>query len=126
MPWLAEPRDELISVRQTIASSAIKVRLIVSITSDGNNAVVEIADHGIGISAEHLPMVQNRFFRVDQARTVDGSNGTGLGLSLVAEFVKLHGGTIDIQSRLDEGTVVRISLPLASDSRWAEKGVPSK
>ncbi len=47
-------------------------------------------------------------------------NGAGLGLSLVAEFVRLHCGTVDIQSQLGEGTVVRIVLPnLDAGGRWA-------
>ena len=86
-------------------------KIMVLVASNQSEAVIEIIDRGMGISAEHLPLVQNRFFRVDQARTFDGSNGAGLGLSLVAEFVRLHGGTVDIQSQLGEGTVVRIVLP---------------
>lgn len=83
-----------------------------SLVRKGDQAVVSIGDTGIGISEEHLPFIFDRFYRVDKVRT-DGEGGTGLGLSIAASIVKMHGGTIEAESRTGGGTTFRIVLPMA-------------
>ena len=72
---------------------------------------ISTADTGVGISADHLPLVFNRFYRVDASRTTDG-NGTGLGLSISQSIVQAHQGAIDVKSVVGKGTEVTVSLPV--------------
>jgi signal transduction histidine kinase len=74
-------------------------------------AVLIVRDTGTGIPAEHLPRLFERFHRVPNARGRT-HEGTGIGLALVNELVKLHGGTIEVESALDVGTTFRVSVPL--------------
>ncbi len=70
---------------------------------------IEISDTGVGIPAEALPSVFNRFFRVDPSRSKI-SGGTGLGLAIVQSILTLHGGNAEITSRLGHGTRVTLRL----------------
>ncbi|MBD6616134.1 PAS domain S-box protein [Komarekiella sp. 'clone 1'] len=97
----------------------------------GNHVELEIRDTGIGITAIELPRLFERFYQVQGARgrTYEGS---GIGLSLVQELVKLHGGNIQVNSIVDQGTRFTVSLPtgfahLPSDAlrtRSTERIVP--
>jgi len=83
-----------------------------SLVRKDDQAVASIGDTGIGISEEHLPFIFDRFYRVDKVRT-DGEGGTGLGLSIATSIAKMHGGTIEVESRVGGGTTFRILLPLS-------------
>ncbi|MGZ5496516.1 MAG: sensor histidine kinase [Candidatus Aminicenantales bacterium] len=74
--------------------------------------LVEVEDAGIGIDADHLPHVFERFYVADKSRSKK-LGGTGLGLSIVKHIAQAHGGVVSVQSRLGEGTKVTVSLPLA-------------
>jgi signal transduction histidine kinase len=76
-------------------------------------AVLQVQDMGIGISAEHLPRLGQRFFRADAARSRN-SGGTGLGLAIAQQFVRQHAGVILIDSTPGHGTTVTVRLPSAS------------
>jgi two-component system sensor histidine kinase MprB len=69
---------------------------------------VTIADEGPGIAAEDLPHIFDRFYRSSEARTLPGS---GLGLSIVKRAAERHGGTVEVSSPPDGGTVFRLTLP---------------
>lgn len=71
---------------------------------------VTIADTGVGIPPEHLPHVFERFYRVDPARSADGS-GVGLGLAICRSIINSLGGTITLESMAGRGTSVRVGLP---------------
>jgi heavy metal sensor kinase len=78
-------------------------------------AVLAVADEGVGIAPEHLPHVFERFYRVDKARSRQ-SGGSGLGLAIVDYLVGAHGGTIDVTSVPERGTRFTIRLPLADEA----------
>jgi PAS domain S-box-containing protein len=80
--------------------------------SEAQQAVITVTDMGVGISAEDLPHVFDRFYRATNISEAHIS-GLGLGLHLVKEFVTLHGGSVDVQSALGRGSTFRVTLPLA-------------
>ena len=79
----------------------------------GDSIQLQVSDTGCGVAAEDLPRLFERFFRgrAPQARTHEGS---GIGLSLVQELVKLHGGTIDARSEVGVGTTITLRIPRGS------------
>lgn len=77
-------------------------------------ACVSVIDTGIGIPAEELLHLFDRFFRVEEARSRH-TGGTGLGLSIAHHFVRAHGGFIQVSSQPDEGTVFTVYLPIGND-----------
>ena len=72
---------------------------------------ITVSDTGCGIPAEHLPYVKDKFYKANTAQ-----KGSGIGLAVVDELVKMHSGTLDITSEENVGTVVTISLPIAKTS----------
>ena len=86
----------------------------VTITTGCENgqAVLTVSDTGIGIPPESLDRIFERFYRVDRGRTRK-TGGTGLGLAIVKHIVALYGGQIHVESRLEQGTTFRITLPCA-------------
>ncbi|MGF1513743.1 MAG: sensor histidine kinase, partial [Elainellaceae cyanobacterium] len=72
---------------------------------------VAIADTGIGIAAEDLPLVFERFWRADRSRDRQ-SGGTGIGLAISRRLVELQGGTIEVESELGVGSTFCFSLPV--------------
>jgi signal transduction histidine kinase len=87
------------------------VTLTAALTDDGRIRFT-VRDTGIGIPAEHLPHVFDRFFRVPGR---DFTPGTGLGLAIVREVVLAHGGDITCESELGQGTAFHITLPAAKE-----------
>jgi heavy metal sensor kinase len=88
----------------------------VTATIEHDQAHIAIADTGPGIDPEHLPHLFERFYRVDQARSrhvaaSDGSSGAGLGLSIAAWLAKIHGGRIEVESQVGQGTTFIVWLP---------------
>ena len=77
----------------------------------GRDAVLEIADTGVGIPETDLPHVFDRFYRVDKARSRD-TGGTGLGLSIVQQIVRLHAGSVTVASEVGKGTTFTVQLPV--------------
>lgn len=75
-----------------------------------HGAVITVSDTGDGIAPEDLPYVFDRFYRADSARS-RGDTGTGLGLAIVSSIMKLHGGTVSIQSERQHGSVVKLMFP---------------
>ncbi|MGQ0636223.1 MAG: heavy metal sensor histidine kinase [Planctomycetaceae bacterium] len=93
------------AINATDSGGQVKIRCRAS----GRRAEVEIRDTGVGIAAEHLPRVFQRFYRVDAARH-SATGGTGLGLAIARALVEAHGGTIEMESELGVGTRVTVKL----------------
>ncbi|MNP64315.1 Alkaline phosphatase synthesis sensor protein PhoR [compost metagenome] len=75
------------------------------------NCIVSVSDTGEGISAEELPLIFDRFYKVDRARTHE-THSSGLGLAISQKIVEAHNGTIEVTSTLGEGTTFTVTLPL--------------
>ncbi|MBN2898710.1 MAG: HAMP domain-containing protein, partial [Clostridia bacterium] len=108
--------DRIEQVVLNIMSNAIKYTpehgvVDIELREEEAYAVIAIKDNGMGIPAKDIPFVFDRFYRVDKARSRE-MGGTGLGLSIAREIVEAHGGEIDVQSIVDEGTTMTIYLPL--------------
>ncbi|MBB6734664.1 sensor histidine kinase [Cohnella zeiphila] len=95
------------SIKASKAGSSIFFR---GYRTEDSRYVIEVQDEGIGIPQEDIPKVFEPFFTAGRSRT-QPNRGAGLGLAICAEIVRLHKGQLDIQSRLNEGTIVRILLP---------------
>jgi signal transduction histidine kinase len=80
---------------------------------------IEVSDAGVGIPPEALPRVFDRFFRVDESRS-QASGGTGLGLAIVQSIMLLHGGDVEIASKLGHGTRVTLRVPMSPRSMTAD------
>lgn len=107
---------KLSQVCYNIIENAIKYtpdggKIVVFLTRSGRDAVLEIADTGVGIPPEDLPHVFDRFYRVDKARSRE-TGGTGLGLSIVKQIVRLHAGSVTVASELGKGTTFTVQLPV--------------
>jgi len=89
--------------------------VMVSTTVRDEQALLEVRDTGIGIAAEHLPRLGERFYRVDKARSRQ-AGGTGLGLSIAHGIAIAHGGRLVLASIPDEGTTVTLMLPFLHEA----------
>lgn len=107
-----------------LMSNAFKFTLHGGITvrlrSAGDHAVLEVQDSGVGIPAGELPRLFERFHRVQgaQGRSFEGS---GIGLALVQDLVKLHSGTVSVTSEVGVGTTLKVEVPLGRDHLPAER-----
>lgn len=107
----------LISLVQNLVTNAVKYgkdggHVWVQVYSEGSKACVRVRDDGIGISAEDIVRIWNRFYQADRSRS-DESRGIGLGLSLAQQIARLHGGTITAASTQGEGSEFLFSMPKA-------------
>ena len=87
--------------------------IYVSVSTKNNALVLKIKDTGIGISETDLPFIFDRFYQVDEAHTHEG---TGIGLALTHELVKLLEGTISVKSEFGKGTEFEVTLPIRNVS----------
>ena len=105
---LAQAFDNLVqnALAHTPASGSVTLRA----RRNWEALVVSVEDTGVGIAAEHLPHLFERYYRVDSARA-RSSGGFGLGLAIVQTIVAAHGGTIRVESELGVGTTFTVTLP---------------
>jgi two-component system heavy metal sensor histidine kinase CusS len=86
--------------------------VVLETNADISTVRIEVSDTGVGIPAEAVPRVFDRFYRVDSSRS-QGSGGTGLGLAIVQSIALLHGGNVEISSQLGHGTRVTFHMPIS-------------
>ena len=123
--WVEGDQARLKQVVVNLLDNAIKYTLqggavALSVSALDSKAVLEVADNGIGIPAEALPRVFDRFFRVDKARSRE-LGGAGLGLSIVKSICTAHHGRVEASSVPSQGTRFRVELPLATSSTNNQK-----
>jgi len=116
--WVEGDQARLKQVVVNLLDNAIKYTLqggavALSVSVLDSQAVLEVADNGIGIPAEALPRVFDRFFRVDKARSRE-QGGAGLGLSIVKSICTAHHGHVGATSAPGQGSRFRVELPLAA------------
>lgn len=83
----------------------------VSVSQEGDDLVVRVADTGCGIPEKYKESIFQPFFRVDKSRSRE-NGGVGLGLSLVWEIADIHGGKVQAEERTEKGTVMTVTFPL--------------
>ncbi len=98
------------AIKYTPEDGTISIRIY----STHHKAILEIKDNGIGIPADALPHVFERFYRADKVRSRE-QGGAGLGLAIVRSICQAHGGAVEIESTENQGTTCRVELPLAND-----------
>lgn len=113
IPEIIADSDRLKQVFINVIDNAIKFteankRVKVIMASDDESVYIKIKDQGLGISEEDLPKVKEKFFKGTSKKS-----GSGIGLAVSDEVIKLHGGTFEIESQIDEGTTITISLPIS-------------
>jgi two-component system sensor histidine kinase KdpD len=96
-------------IENAVKYSPAYTMIEISAGAEGESLLLQIRDRGIGIPAESLTRVFDKFYRVQEG---DKSVGTGLGLSISKTIVEAHGGSIWLENRTDGGTIVNIRLPL--------------
>lgn len=111
--------DDLYQVVYNLMENAIKYNVpngsvCVRVLRSQENVLLEVSDTGIGIPADDLPKIFDRFYRVDKARS-RAAGGTGLGLSIVLDTVHQHGGTITAQQREGGGSLFKVLFPSAKE-----------
>jgi len=115
----ADP-DQMEQVLTNLLGNALRYtengEIKIKIDEDRENITLSVIDSGDGIPEEDLPFVFDRFYKADKART-RGKTGTGIGLAIVANVVRAHGGEVEVDSRLGEGATFRIRLPKKQGKR---------
>lgn len=126
VPFIAGDGDRLAQVLMNLISNALKFSagggtVRVATESADSGVVLSIHDTGIGIAAEELPRVFERFYQADKAR--GPQRGTGLGLAIAQEIIEAHGGRITVDSKGHQrGSVFRIWLPMSEVDGGLEDG----
>jgi two-component system phosphate regulon sensor histidine kinase PhoR len=98
-------------LENAVAYSNPPRRIVISAGCREGWMELRVADNGMGIPPADLPRIFERFYRVDKGRS-RVSGGTGLGLSIVRSIIQSHGGEVDVESEVGQGTTIRLRLPL--------------
>jgi signal transduction histidine kinase len=118
LPPVHADASRLLQVLLNLLGNALRYtppggQVTVSACREAQQMVVRVHDTGIGIAAEHLPLLYERFFRVDKSRA-SASGGSGIGLTIAKHLVEAHGGRIQAASPgLGQGSTFSFTLPLA-------------
>jgi signal transduction histidine kinase len=116
LPVVRGDRDKMMLALHNLVGNALKYtpeggRVTINVEVTAKQLLVSIADTGIGISPEDAERIFERFYRAKDPR-VAKINGTGLGLTLAREVVRMHGGDITVESQIDQGSTFTMTLPV--------------
>ena len=107
--------DRFVQVMVNVVTNAIQFtengQITINVSRGYMETIVTIADTGIGMSEEQVKNIWDRYYKADPSRKNTKFGESGLGLSIVDQLVRLHGGTIKVDSELDKGTTFTISFP---------------
>ena len=113
-PVILGDKNRLRQVFTNIIDNAIKysdkggtITIKADFSNNGKNVIVSVADNGRGISKNDLPKVKEKFFKADFSR-----RGSGIGLAVADEIVRMHGGILNIESEEGVGTTVTMIFPV--------------
>src|SRR2546430_7893530 len=114
-PTLRVDERRLEEVVHNLLDNAVKYfhqngRILIQAGAPDQEVVLSVRDEGVGIAANDLPRIFERFYRADRARSRELA-GTGLGLSIVKHIAQLHGGRVEAESVVGQGTAIRVILP---------------
>lgn len=130
LPMVLGDRAQLSQLLHNLVSNALKygragTKVTVAARALPRDMVeLSVTDRGEGISPEHLPRLTERFYRVDSGRS-RAMGGTGLGLAIVKHIVQRHRGLLHLDSKVGQGTIVRVELPVfAERDRKADQTPP--
>ena len=123
--WVEIDTDKMTQVVDNILNNAIKYspdggEITVSMKTTDAQLIVSISDQGLGIPKKDLPLIFDRFYRVDKARS-RAQGGTGLGLSIAKEIIKQHNGFIWAKSEYGKGSTFTIVLPYDKDAMMVDE-----
>ncbi|MCC6949955.1 MAG: PAS domain-containing protein [Phycisphaerales bacterium] len=115
LPALEVDRDKLMLALHNLLGNALKYtpaggRVTVRVADDGPALRVDVVDSGIGIKAEEQELVFERFYRAKDKR-IAGITGSGIGLALARQVIRLHGGDIGVRSEIDKGSTFTLTIP---------------
>jgi two-component system phosphate regulon sensor histidine kinase PhoR len=116
MPVVRADETRLQEILYNLLDNALKYsspggRIRLQAQRRDDDIALTVSDTGVGISEADLPRIFERFYRADKARSRE-MGGTGLGLSIVKHIAQMHGGHVEAESRLGQGTTIRVLLPL--------------
>ena len=108
--------DDLDIILTNLIDNAVKYTqkdgaITINNYSTDDKIMIEVSDTGIGIHKDDVNKIFDEFYRASNAKAVE-LDGTGLGLTIVKNLVKRHGGNIDVNSELGKGTTVTVSFPV--------------
>ncbi len=117
LPDLMADRDALVTVLLNLLDNAYKYsegskEILLTVEQGPGEVIFAVRDRGMGLSNRAARKIFDRFYQVDQGLSAPGG-GCGLGLSIVRRIVEAHGGTVEVDSRLGEGSTFRVRLPSA-------------
>jgi signal transduction histidine kinase len=120
-PWILADRHRFVQVLYNLLSNAVKFtppggRIDVSCAQSADTVFIQVRDTGIGISAEHQRRIFDKFEQVDSSMT-RSEQGTGLGLALTRRLVEMQGGSIEVQSKLGQGSTFTVCMPRVEPGR---------
>ncbi len=109
-------KDKIGQVLVNLLSNAIKFNdenglLDIKVFQEQNQAIISIADNGCGISTQDLPHIFEHLYRADQSRN-RATGGSGIGLAIVKGIIEAHQGSITVESKLNQGTIFTVKLPI--------------
>jgi len=124
LPMLKINQEYIERILINLISNAIKytpgngiVKLVVKEEED--SVLFQVIDNGIGIQEEHIPLIFERFYRIENK--VHTIKGTGLGLTIVKKSIEQHGGKISVRSKLGEGSIFEFTLPIPDQNTGISK-----